>query len=93
MKSIFKVTVLLALACASNVLFGSMKQGNTRVINVGKWLNTSTSVKNFDSYYDASLLQIETNDDCLMADLFFVGSRNGKLVIKSDKYTLYIIDS
>ena len=38
MKSIFKVTVLLALACASNVLFGSMKQGNTRVINVGKWL-------------------------------------------------------
>ena len=45
MKSIFKVIVLLALACFSNVLFGSMKQGNTRVINVGKWLNTSTSVK------------------------------------------------
>lgn len=94
MKSIFKVIIfILTLACFSNVLFGNVKQGNTRVINVGQWLKSSISVGNFDSYFDASLFQIETNDDCLMADLFFVGSRNGKLVIKSDEYTLYIIDS
>lgn len=76
MKSIFKVVIfILTLACFSNVLFGNVKQGNTRVINVGQRLKSSISVGNFDSYFDASLFQIETNDDCLMADLFFVGSQ------------------